>query len=182
MLLLTQFLLRVSFGLALAMATVSPKQVSSGYFRNHLYVILGLSALATLLSRAVAADAFAWALAAAVLSYVASVAWLYEKQKAGIILLVLVGATALISAFIMVETPAALPRALESASTAAATTLRYAQTSVSGLVLGFTMAAMLLGHWYLNAPGMELAPLRRLLVAMALVVAVHAVICSIGLG
>ena len=29
------------------------------------------------------------------------------------------------------------------------------------------MAAMLLGHWYLNAPGMELAPLRRLLVAMA---------------
>ena len=34
------------------MAIVSPRQVTSGYFRNHLYVTLGLTSLAALLSRA----------------------------------------------------------------------------------------------------------------------------------
>ena len=31
------------------------------------------------------------------------------------------------------------------------------------LALGVTLAAMLLGHWYLNTPTMELLPLRRVL-------------------
>ena len=39
---LTQFVLRLSFGLALGMALTSPRQVTSGYYRNHLYVLLGL--------------------------------------------------------------------------------------------------------------------------------------------
>ena len=50
MLLLTQFLLRLTFGLAVGMAVTSPRLVSSGYFRNHLYVTLGLSTLAALVS------------------------------------------------------------------------------------------------------------------------------------
>ena len=37
---------------------------------------------------------------------------------------------------------------------------------------------MLLGHWYLNAPGMQLAPLRRLLAAAAVVVVLHAALCG----
>ena len=45
---LAQFLLRLAFGLAIGMAITSPRQVSSGYFRNHLYVTLGLSTLAAL--------------------------------------------------------------------------------------------------------------------------------------
>ena len=52
--LLTEFLLRLAFGLAAGMSLVSPRQVTSGYFRNHLYVTLGLAALAALLSRAAA--------------------------------------------------------------------------------------------------------------------------------
>ncbi len=44
------------------------------------------------------------------------------------------------------------------------------------------MAAMLLGHWYLNAPGMELAPLRRLLVAMAAATALQMAVCGAGLA
>ena len=67
MALLTQFLLRLSFGLAACMALVPSRQVTSGYFRNHLYVVLGLSSLAALLSRAACPDAFAWALATAVI-------------------------------------------------------------------------------------------------------------------
>ena len=48
MLVLSQFVLRLSFGLSLAMALTSPKKVTSGYFRNHSYVLLGLTVLATL--------------------------------------------------------------------------------------------------------------------------------------
>jgi hypothetical protein len=34
---------------------------------------------------------------------------------------------------------------------------------LSGLVVGLTVHAMLLGHWYLNAPGMRVDALRRLI-------------------
>jgi hypothetical protein len=34
---------------------------------------------------------------------------------------------------------------------------------VSGLVTGLTVHAMLLGHWYLNAPGMRVDALRRMI-------------------
>ena len=33
----------------------------------------------------------------------------------------------------------------------------------AGLLLGSVLTAMLLGHWYLNTPSMQLAPLKRLL-------------------
>ena len=39
---------------------------------------------------------------------------------------------------------------------------------ISGLVVGLTVHAMLLGHWYLNAPGMRVDVLRRMIdVALA---------------
>src|SRR5262249_23229788 len=53
--------------------------------------------------------------------------------------------------------------------------------ATSGLVLGLTFAAMLLGHWYLNAPGMELAPLRRLLAAAACAIVAHSLVVRLGL-
>ncbi len=48
MLVLSQFVLRLSFGLALAMGLTSARKVTSGFFRNHAYVLLGLNVLATL--------------------------------------------------------------------------------------------------------------------------------------
>ena len=44
------------------------------------------------------------------------------------------------------------------------------------------MAAMLLGHWYLNTPTMALAPLRRLLVAMGVAIAALAMVCGSALA
>jgi hypothetical protein len=162
------------------MATVSPRQVTSGYFRNHLYVILGLSALAALLSRTVASEAFAWAVATAALSYVGSVIWLYEKRKLGVTVLVIAAATALVGALVTADVPAAAITRNPEASADLAQGLRYAQCVTSGLLLGFTTASMLLGHWYLNAPGMQLAPLRKLLLATSGSMVAHAVICGIG--
>jgi len=184
MALLTQFLLRLSFGLAAAMATVSPRQVASGYFRNHLYVVLGLSSLAALLSRAACHEAFGWAVAAAVLSYAGSVFWLYEKRFLGLAALVAVASTALGGALAISNVPVDLlnRQATGASAGALATALRFTHTATGGALLGATMAAMLLGHWYLNAPEMNLAPLRKLLVAMTIAVFTHMAVCGVGLG
>jgi len=174
MALLADFLLRLTFGLALGMAITSPREVTSGYFRNHLYVTLGLSSLAALLYRALASAAFWPAVFAAVLSYVGSVCWLYEKPQAGRLLLILVCAAGLIG----------VSGALASEGNSAtyfSQGLRQLAPISSGLLLGLTMAAMLLGHWYLNSPTMELVPLRQLIAAMGVAVGLQAVLSTLGL-
>jgi hypothetical protein len=179
--LLAEFLLRLSFGLAGGMALVSPRQVTSGYFRNHLYVTLGLSSLAALLCRADRGAAFWYAVAAAVFSYAGSVVWLYEKPAMGKAALWAVAAFSLTGAWL---TANPVPHTASTGSLHAdwVATLRSAHVATSGALLGVTMAAMLLGHWYLNAPGMQLSPLRRLLTVAAAAVVLHAVVCGIGLG
>ena len=47
---LLQFIYRLSFGLALAMGLTSGRLVPSGYFRVHLYVLLGMNALAAIVT------------------------------------------------------------------------------------------------------------------------------------
>jgi hypothetical protein len=170
--LLSQFLLRLAFGLAVGMAITSPRLVSSGYFRNHLYVTLGVNTLAALALAQLSALAMWLAIAAAALSYIGSVSWLYEAPRAGRAMLWLVAASSLAAA-LAAEPPLVashLPPALQSFSVA-----------LSGLVLGVTLAAMLLGHWYLNSPGMELAPLRRLIVVAAAAVGLQIVLSGADL-
>src|SRR3990170_170984 len=98
MLHLTQFLLRLSFGLAVGMAVTSPKLVSSGYFRNHLYVTLGLTTLAALVTMRNSPIVASLAAGAAMLSYVGSVCWLYEARRAGAMTLWMVAICSLAAA------------------------------------------------------------------------------------
>jgi hypothetical protein len=179
MAILTQFLFRTTFGLALAMALTSPQKVTSGYFRNHLYVLLGLNVLSTLVALAEPARFNVWpAAAAALLSYLGAVAWLYEKPNLGRALLVVLSLTALGGAWLA---PAA--RAVSTTPTDhAAVALRCADAPTGGLLLGATLAAMFLGHWYLNTPTMELVPLGRLLYLALGAVALRATVCGIGLA
>lgn len=204
MALLVQFLLRLTFGLALGMFITSPKLVTSGYFRNHLYVTLGLSALAAMLSFSVAPDIFWYAVAAAVCSYIGAVYWLFEKRGPGKLMLLIVTLAALLGAIRQVggitdpaeptEVGAVAsaqnePELPEAEGTGATTVdqptnrsfLFPAAAISSGLLLGITMAAMLLGHWYLNTPTMELVPLRRLILAMGGAVALQTVLSVVGL-
>ena len=162
MLILTQFLFRLSFGLALAMAITSPRRVTSGYFRNHLYVLLGLNVLAALVAWRAPEQFSLWPpLAGAVLSYAGAVAWLYEKPRAGRALLAAVAIAGLTGAWLAMS-----PDVSTTSESPAATALRWLDAPTSGLLLGSTMAAMFLGHWYLNTPTMELAPLERLVLLM----------------
>lgn len=172
---LIQFILRLSFGLAAAMTLVPPRDVTSGYYRNNLYVLLGLNALAALAVGS-AHDSLlsAWpAIAAAVLSYVGAVAWLYERPRLGLVLLGLIAIT---------DLAAATVAASVAHQTPILRALAWLDPATGGLLLGTTMAAMLLGHWYLNAPGMPLGPLLRLIGLLALAVILRAVVCACGLG
>jgi hypothetical protein len=198
--LLIQFLLRLSFGMAAGMAITSSKKVTSGYFRNHLYVTLGLTTLAAMVSYAAAPGAFWYCVTAAVMSYVGSVCWLYEMPLAGKMLLVIVMLASLAGALSQLPQIHQVKRTdpnfrqkyavlydesgnekFPAPDFMLAMGANLAATLTSGLLLGMTMAAMLLGHWYLTTPTMELVPLRRLIIAMGVTVVLQAIVSALGL-
>jgi hypothetical protein len=127
------------------------------------------------------------AVIAAGVSYVGAVIWLYEKPLAGICALALVAALSLSGAWLATPTAGV---SVGSPATDAASNEPMSTTSMvlgrldpltSGLLLGVTMAAMLLGHWYLNSPGMRLEPLKRLVLILAAAVLLRAMVCGGGL-
>ena len=99
---LIQFIFRLSMGLAVTMALTSPREVNSGFFRVHLWVLLGLGTFGSLVaySRQSLFDQpmilLGLALSVTVLSYLGSVVWLYEKLTAGRWLLVLISGLMLV--------------------------------------------------------------------------------------
>lgn len=176
MFILTQFLLRLSFGLALGMAVTSPRQVTSGYYRNHLYVLLGLNVLASAVAFSAPTQFPVWPpLAAAILSYVGAVCWLYEKPRPGIAVLASIAVVTLVGAILAGRSLFTLTSPVEQA-------LWLLDPLTGGLVLGVTIAAMFLGHWYLNSPTMKLGPLQRLVVLMIAVLVLRVLVVGTGLA
>jgi hypothetical protein len=113
-------------------------------------------------------------MAAAMAGYLASAAWLYERPKAGKLLVAAVAAVSLWAAWLAAPSDAPLGALTEA--------LRVVDAPSGGLVLGSTLAAMLLGHWYLNAPLMQLAPLKRLVLLMGASTALRGVVAGFGLA
>lgn len=193
--LLVEFLARLSFGMAAAMLFVSPRQVTSGYYRNNLYVLLGLNVLASLVAWTTPANApiVIWPfVAAAVASYLGAVAWLYEKATLGSAVLTVVAVASITGTWLGQPTSASGVEFVSSQATdadrqgsptnSATSKILWAIDPVcGGFVLGVTMAAMLLGHWYLNAPGMPLAPLEKLIALMMAAIVLRALVASVGL-
>ena len=147
--LLLDFLLRFGWGLAAGLVITSPAAVTAGFFRVNSLVIMGLATFAALLAPA---SGGSWPLpaAAAVTAWLASVAWLGDKRRAGLLLGVATAVMLGVATFML-----AAPRSATGSPLAVVAPL------VSGLVVGLTVHAMLLGHWYLNAPGMSVTALRR---------------------
>ena len=168
MTILVQFVLRLAFGLAAGMALTSPREVNSGFYRNQSYVLLGLCSLAAMASHYADGLSLWPPIAAAVLCYVCAVTWLYEKSAAGRVLLVIIAALTLSGAFL--------------ASGPVTSALLWLDPLVGGLVLGVTMAAMLLGHWYLNSPTMKIGPLMRLVNVMTVLLVARALLSGVALG
>jgi len=120
--------------------------VPGGFFRVNLLVVLGLATFAGLLASTVGLTAVVWTMVvAAAAAWVGSILMYADRRHEG---LVCCGMAAICGglATVLVGDPAAaasVPRLL------------------SGCLIGLTVNAMLLGHWYLNAPGMRVEALRR---------------------
>jgi hypothetical protein len=161
--LLVEFLVRFGFGMATGLVLTPATIVPGGFYRVNLLVVLGLATFAALLGHSAGTAGWLPTAVAAGVAWVGSVAWLGEKRRAGL-LACAVCAVLLAAATVLLDGPA-----------------RAGVSLLSGLVTGLTVHAMLLGHWYLNAPGMRVDALRRAIdVALAawglrLVVALAAV-------
>jgi hypothetical protein len=155
MTLLVDFLCRFGWGLSLALVLTPAALVPGGFFRVNLLVILGLSTFAALLART-AVPGSLWLLPAvtAIAAWMGSIVWLAERRRAGLFFCGL--CAALLAAATVWLSPA-------STAPAGAAAWPAMERLLSGLVVGLTVHAMLLGHWYLNAPGMRVDALRRLI-------------------
>ena len=146
MTLLVDFLCRFSFGLAVALCITPTTLVPGGFFRVNTLVLLGLTTLATLLSFTLGLSGNTWVLSiAAFVAWVGSVLWYADRRWPGLCCCVVV----------------AVLCAVAIARTGGLSVAEVGVRVLSGCLIGFTVNAMLLGHWYLNAPGMRVDVLRR---------------------
>lgn len=156
------------------MAVTSPRLVTSGFFRNHLYVVLGLNVLASMAALSQPEQFPVWpAATAAALSYAGAVCWLYEAARPGRVLLFVIAGITLAGAMLTTRVPSETP--------AEYAWLWLADPITSGWTLGGVFTAMLLGHWYLNAPGMELGPLKRLIAIATIGTTVRLILWCVSL-
>lgn len=164
--LLLNFLCRFGWGMAVGLVITPAAIVPAGFFRVNLLVVLGLATAAALVGGSVAADGQAWPAAAAVTSWLGSVAWLGERRRAG--------------RWLCGVTAALLGGA--TIATAGSDWQDAAAAVVSGLVTGLAVHAMLLGHWYLNAPGMRVDALRRMIDAALAAWGLQLALCLMALA
>ncbi len=174
---LVQFLARLVLGMVAALLLIPARQVSGDYFRLKGWILMGLGTVMTL-TLASQRPLFApisvpvWlllSLAGGIAggAYLSSVGWLYGSQKFGRLMLAVVGIAALALAGLLVRGP---------------TELWYGPLEVvtSGLLIGGTLTTMLLGHWYLNSPQMDLVPIWRLVHWLAVTLVARAIVAGVG--
>lgn len=181
---IARFALQLVLGAALMWACLPLPKITSGFFRVQMLVALGLLVLAALTVgstetgdvRPLIDPGIGWIPCAglAVVAYVGSVVWMLERRGAGTVcgLILLIG-TAVVS--IGVRTTAA------ELGTGAGWLAVLSELSAAGVV-GGSVTAMLLGHWYLTATGMSLDPLQRANDLLGGAVLLRAVVAGIGLG
>ncbi|MCX7395107.1 MAG: hypothetical protein NTW75_13395 [Planctomycetales bacterium] len=163
---IAQFCLLLVLGMSLMWGLMPRKQVTAGFFRVQMLVVLGLSVLAFLtlgrlrvlpgepLSDQSMFVSQCSAGAIAFVAYVGSVLWTLNRRPAGTVCNFAVLALAFVNLVlsrghgVWLATPSGAFLFLSNISTSA--------------VLGGSVTSMLLGHWYLTAPTMSIEPLKHL--------------------
>jgi hypothetical protein len=170
---LETFCLRLSAGLALSLLVLPAGAVSPRFYRTHLLVVLALVATAGVLTWNLAEDdAVFWAALGASAGLGVVAFWLWSAEGVGI------GLAALAMLTLGLLTASVFLRVTPSASGAWA--WRLLDTFSAAALLGTATTAMLMGHWYLIAPGMSIAPLLRLLGALTLATALRLLVGGVG--
>lgn len=171
---IAHFSLRLICGASLMWCLMPRREVSSGFFRIQMLLILGLSVLSALtlekfgdaaegaglsasgslspLMSHRAGVVFCLLLAGA--AFLGSVMWTLERRTAG-------GAIAAVIALVSLAALLSSSPRVGSLSDMGEQ-LRLLSDLSSAVLLGGAVTAMLLGHWYLTAPTMSIEPLRRM--------------------
>jgi hypothetical protein len=166
------FCLRLAAGLAAALLLLPTASLNPRFLRAHLLTALGLTVVAGIFLRD-EADLLLWlALAGAgLLAFVGSVCWHVEGAPGGRVLILL---TALAStAALLLASRAVWPDRDGLAL--------LADDLTSAALLGSATTAMLVGHSYLMAPSMSIAPLYRMLVALGVATLLRVGVALVGL-
>jgi hypothetical protein len=171
-LMLADFAVRVAFGLSIALLLTSWREVPPPFFRTVLLVALGLLVLAALDQARDGGKSLFWWLvvAAALFSYLGAVAWGLGLPALGRVTCV----------FVSLATACWLA-VWSSSSSEGLWALNALSRLASGLVIGSTLMAMLLGHHYLTAPTMSIDPLKRSVAISGCVLAARAVLAGVGM-
>jgi hypothetical protein len=154
-----QFALRLICGMSLTWCLMPRAEVTAGFFRIQMLAALGLSVLAAMTAPQLeaAAEGESWlgvgavrglCMLLALCAFVGSVVWTLVRRSAGTIIAGLVLAISLTCLLATLPRGSGLLAAVSEVS--------------SAWLVGGAVTAMLLGHWYLTAPMMSLAPLTRL--------------------
>ncbi|HMF11058.1 MAG TPA: hypothetical protein VKE94_02100 [Gemmataceae bacterium] len=166
------FCLRLAAGLMAGLILLSPVQVNPRFYRAQFWIALGLVAAAALFASEFAELALWIAFGISGMAALAgSVVWALEGAPGGR-LSIAVTAVALAATLALAEC---------NRSDAGSLSHRLAGDAASAALLGTVMTAMLLGHFYLIAPGMSLTPLLRLLGATAAAIGLRMAVSALGL-
>lgn len=159
-----QFALRLMFGMSLTWCVMPKREVTSGFFRIQMLVTMGLGVLASLTlsqldgptTQAGAIIATKWLYAitigAAVVSFLGSVMWTLERRAAGV----------RYAWAVLLASGVGLVMATWHQETGVPTWFHVLSELSGGWIIGGAISTMLLGHWYLTATGMPIAPLQQL--------------------
>ncbi len=159
---IAQFALRLICGMSLMWALMPRRQVTSGFFRIQMLVVMGLGVLAALTAgMQTSNDALLSPSASSILAgviaflgFLGSVFWTLDRR---------IGGERLGLDVFILSTVALFGTSLNSDGLERWNHWLPPLSQLAGAgVLGGTTVGMLLGHWYLTAPTMSIDPLKRI--------------------
>ncbi len=178
---IAQFAARLIFGMSLTWAFLPQAKISSGFFRIQMLVVLGLGVLGSLTSNIVETKSMITStsvlqpafIVISVLAFLGSVFWTLERRQAGRRFGHAIAASSLAVVVLF---------AARTDTPFIGNVLRVDSEVATSAILGVTMVAMLLGHWYLTAPTMSHDPLQRANQLFAVAVLMRFVMSAIALA
>lgn len=187
---LAQFALRLICGMSLMWALMPRRQVTSGFFRIQMLVVMGLGVLAALATAMEARTLVGAAQPSALgslplvanlligliaslglLGFLGSALWTLERrtgaERVGFGVLLLSTSLIVVPNFvphvvIYVHDTTVTSVGNSGTTSQLANALMAASEFAGAALLGSTVVGMLLGHWYLTTPTMSIDPLKRL--------------------
>ena len=181
---ISQFALRLLFGMSATWCVMPRGDVTCGFFRIQMLVALGFAVAATLFSGSLPAVEAGTAVfshremqvvagLATFACFVGSVYWTLARRRGGAV------CAGLVCGLSTAALLGSLPR--EAYSSMGSAGLFAGSELAAGWLIGGAFTTMLLGHWYLTAPMMKLRPLESLNRALGGAAIVRAVIAAIAI-